>query len=104
MKHVVDLALKFRQIVFLHRGDLLVTTLLCCVDGSKKTLDEDEHLYEEHLPEQVVFELQSKQREMREIFGILFQYLSIPLIDMLDRLLVEASQYLVDSSDYPAEV
>jgi hypothetical protein len=90
LKHVEDLALQLRQIVLLYRCDLLIASLLSCVDGCEETLDEDEHLNQEHFPEQVVFELKSEKREMGQVLGVLLQDLGVPFINMLDWFLVEA--------------
>lgn len=90
LKHVEDLALQLRQIVLLYRCDLLIASLLSCVDWCEETLDEDEHLNQEHFPEQVILELKSEKREMRQVLGVLLQDLGVPFINMLDWFLVEA--------------
>lgn len=76
----IDLRLKVLEHLSLCVGDLLKVLLLGRVDWSLKGVDEDEHLDEEGLSEQVVLELQVQKGVPSEILRILRQDLSVLLV------------------------
>lgn len=100
----MDLPLQLRETLLLNGGHLLEAPLLSLIDRIEQALNENEYLDEECFSEQVILELLAQQRKVSQVLRVLFEYLRVGFVHVLDRLLVEAAQDVVDGGQHAAQV